>query len=86
VKASGRGLVFNVDAAGAARARVTVLDMRGLVLSNRVSPVNGGVLAWDGRGAGGRNAPSGIYAVRLSLMDSQGGVVRTLDAKIPLMR
>jgi hypothetical protein len=68
------------------KARVTVLDMRGLTLSSRVSALNGGVLAWDGRGTGGQYAPQGVYAVRIALMDSRGAVVRTLEAKVPLMR
>lgn len=86
VSASGNGLLFRVDAGGAAGARVEVLDMRGLAISSRVLDPRGGTLVWDGRDQGGRLAPQSVYAVRIHLLDGEGGILRTLQRMVPLTR
>jgi biopolymer transport protein ExbB len=86
VRGHGNGLLFSVNATGAARARLEVLDMRGLTVSSTFSDLRGGTLAWDGTGSGGRLAPQGVYAVRITLLNAQGRVVRTLEKKVPFTR
>ncbi len=89
VHAAGHGLTFRfggASEAGAVKARVGVMDMRGVTVSNRVSAIEGGTLAWDGKDVGGQLAPQGVYAVRLSLLNARGELVRTLEKKVPLTR
>jgi hypothetical protein len=89
VTASGRGLRFYLDpleTAGASRARVALVDLRGLTVSSRVSALKNGVLAWDGMGAGSRPASQGTYVVRISLLNDRGEVMRTLEKKVAFAR
>jgi hypothetical protein len=86
VKSSGDGLLFAFDGAGIAKAHVALRDMRGVMVAQRVSAAKDGILAWDGRDAGGRLVPQGVYAVRIRLMDAHGKFVRALERKIPLTR
>jgi hypothetical protein len=86
VRPSGHGLLFHLEGVDAARARVTVLDLRGSTLSDRVASMQGGVLSWDGTNAAGRVVPGGVYAVRITLQGAQGQTLRVLEARVPLTR
>ena len=59
-------IAWKMPAAG--RLEVAVFDLRGRrvrVLHDDVVGVREGVLAWDGRDAGGRAAASGVYLVQM---------------------
>jgi hypothetical protein len=87
VRKSGEGLLFRVyGAADFSRALVTVMDMRGLTVSSRVSEAKGGLIVWDGRGTGGQLVPQGVYAVRISLLNAQGKTLRSLEKMALLAR
>ena len=91
VTASGNGLLFRVSEASASnvrasKARVAVMDMRGLTVSNRVSDIQSGTLSWDGRNTIGQVVPQGVYAVRITLLNARGETLQSLQRQIPLMR
>ena len=86
VTSSREGLLFQVSEGGAGRARVSVMDLRGHTVSNRVSALQGGRVSWDGNDAAGRPVAQGIYAVRISLLNAKGGIFRVLENKVPFTR
>lgn len=62
-------------AGDAGEARLTILDLRGRVVSTvRGGDVENGSLriGWDGRGDDGRRVPSGRYAYRIGWSDTEG--------------
>jgi hypothetical protein len=82
---SGGGWTFEVDGS-AAKARVTVLDVRGVAMHSRVSALGGEALSWDGATAAGLRAPPGVYAVRIDLLNARDETVAVLGARIPVTR
>jgi hypothetical protein len=85
----GNGLRFDiggVSAISAERARITVMNVRGVTISNHVSALKNGFLAWNGRGADGQPVAQGVYAVRITLLNARGESVRTLEKKVPFTR
>jgi hypothetical protein len=82
-----QGILFQVRGAGNAAVRLTVLDMRGREVWTRLERGAGDrSVVWNGSNRAGAAAPSGIYAVRASLVDAEGRVTATLEQKVPLMR
>lgn len=72
---SARGVTFGYDAESAeAEARLSIFDVSGRRIAE-LGPVRGGpgrrTLAWDGRDAGGRAAPAGVYFVRAQLAGAE---------------
>src|SRR5690606_13981018 len=85
-RAPGGGPGLGFDPAGAARPPLAVRELPGLLVGDRVESARGGLAVWDGRIAGGRLAPQGVYAVRLALLDARGTVTRVLERNVALAR
>jgi biopolymer transport protein ExbB len=86
VKPMGNGLQFRVEGAGAAKARVAVMDMWGRTVWSRLSDLSANTVSWDGRAANGQLAPQGVYAVRITLLNAQGRTTQVLEQKVPFTR
>jgi hypothetical protein len=82
---SGDGWIFDIEGE-AAKARVSVLDARGVTVHSRVSALGGGALTWDGATAAGVRAAPGVYAVRIVLLNARDETVGALEARIPVTR
>ncbi len=86
VRAAGDGLLFRIDAPGAARARITVTDMRGIEVARHASVLRDGELSWNGRDAAGRLVPQGVYAVGVTLLDARGNTLQVLRRSVAMTR
>ncbi len=87
-KAMGEGVLFRIRSDKAATARIAILDMQGREVWSRSVETTAGEnrVAWNGRSAGGRAVGSGIYLVRMSIVDSERNVIQRLERKLPLSR
>lgn len=79
------GVLFNIRTNTAAKARIEILDMRGRAVWTRSLQATAGVneVLWNGTE---RNAGSGIYFVRMLLLDANNKPTHTLERKLPLAR
>jgi hypothetical protein len=83
----GKGVLFQIGAEGAESFKLTVTDMQGHVVWQHAARGQGShSVLWESSTKGGGQASSGIYAVRVVLMDSRGRVQSTAERKIPLLR
>jgi hypothetical protein len=83
-KVLGDGMVFRVQGAGAARIKVSLTDMRGRpVWSTAVASQGASDILWNGTTHSGMRASNGVYALRVTLLDAQNKVLKTLDRKLP---
>jgi hypothetical protein len=86
VESMGKGVVFRIPENGAARARVSVMDMHGRNVWNRTAQAGAGTLSWNGVTDNGQDVGAGIYMVRMDLLDAHGAVVESLNGKVALTR
>jgi hypothetical protein len=86
-KPVGNGILFQIQGAGESGSlRIALLDMRGgTVWSHAATPGTSRVV-WNGEANNGTPVASGIYMVRVSILDGKGGPVRTLERRIPYTR
>jgi hypothetical protein len=84
----GQGLLFQIRGEAAAKARLSVVDMQGrLIWARNVNTVAGmNHVVWDGMSRQGQGVGTGIYVVRMALIDANGKAIQRLDRKIPLTR
>ncbi len=80
------GVMFNIRTDKAAKARIEILDMRGRAIWTRSLQATAGVneVLWNGRTQQGNG--SGIYFVRMLLLDANNKPTHTLERKLPLAR
>jgi hypothetical protein len=86
VESMGKGLVFRIPETGASRVRVSVMDMHGRNVWNRTVLAGAGRVAWNGVAGNGQGIGSGLYLVRMDLLDAQGKAFQSLHRKVPLAR
>ena len=67
---------------GAVSARLSVVDMRGRAVWNRTLQGSEGPMFWNGEGTG---LGSGIYAVRMILLDAKGHSMGILERRMAWM-
>ena len=83
-KAFGDGMLFRIQGAGAANIRISLTDLRGRpVWSRTVASSGTNEIVWNGTINSGMRASTGIYALRVTLLDADNKVVQTLSRKLP---
>jgi hypothetical protein len=88
-KPLGNGVLFQVKGAGeAAKAQFTLVDMWGRTVWDRTLTTSAGVseVFWNGQANNGKTVSSGVYIVKVALLNASGKPVQTLERKIPLTR
>jgi hypothetical protein len=85
-KAMGKGLLFQVRGEASAKVRIAVIDMFGRTVWNRTETVGAGMkqIVWNGHANNGEGIGSGIYVVRMNLLDAKGLTEKSLTRKVPL--
>lgn len=86
VESMGKGLVFRIPETGASKARVSVMDMHGRNVWSRTAPAGMDRIQWNGVAGNGQGIGSGLYLVRMDLLDAQGKILQSLHRKVPLTR
>jgi hypothetical protein len=87
-KPLGDGMVFQIQGAEAGKARVALMDMWGrTVWSHTVTTAAGlNQVVWNGQATSGSLVASGVYVVRVSLLDAGNKVTATSERRVPLTR
>lgn len=80
------GVMFNIRTDKAANARLEVIDMRGRAVWSRSLKTTSGLnqVLWSGRSEQG--AGTGVYFVRMLLLDENNVPTHRLERKLPLTR
>jgi hypothetical protein len=88
VKTAGKGLLFQIQGVEAGKANVSLVDMWGRTVWNNAAQINAGLnnVSWNGNANNGVAVSSGIYIVRVSLIDAAGKQVGTLQRTVPFAR
>jgi hypothetical protein len=84
--ALGKGLLFQVRGEASAKVRIAIIDMFGRTVWNRTETVGAGMksIVWNGYSSNGVDVGSGIYVVRMNLLDAKGLTEKSLIRKVPL--
>jgi hypothetical protein len=87
-KPFGNGVVFQIQGAGAGKARVSLMDMWGRTVWSHTAATAAGMnqVLWNGQANNGSLVSSGVYVVRVSLLDAANKVTATSERRIPLTR
>jgi hypothetical protein len=87
-QAAGQGILFQARTAKAAQLKLSLIDIHGRTVWTQTARTEVGVnrIAWNGLSSSGRPVPSGIYTVRMALVDAQGKAVAELNRSLPLTR
>jgi hypothetical protein len=87
-KRFGQGLLFQVRSDVASKVRLSIVDMHGRVVWNTTASTSAGMsqIAWNGFANNGQAIGSGIYAIRMSLLDENGKPAANLVRRVPLTR
>lgn len=88
VKTAGKGLLFQIQGVEAGKANVSLVDMWGRTVWNNAAQISAGLnnVSWNGNANNGVAVSSGIYIVRVSLIDAAGKQLGTLQRTVPFAR
>ncbi|WP_029008766.1 flagellar hook assembly protein FlgD [Azospirillum halopraeferens] len=76
----GSGTMAYTVAGAPATIRIEVLDENGRTVHSAAAPAGGSgrrTFTWDGRRSDGSTAPDGLYTVRITARDQNGGALET---------
>jgi hypothetical protein len=85
-RASGNGYLFQVRGVESGSVRLAVIDMAGREVWTRLSSDGSRTFQWNGVAKSGMTVGTGVYAIRLAVLDSKGRTVATRELKLPLMQ
>lgn len=85
-RASGNGYLFQVRGVESGSIRLAVIDMAGREVWTRLSNDGSRDIQWNGVANGGRAVGTGVYAIRLSVLDAKGRTTATRELKLPLLQ
>jgi hypothetical protein len=87
-KPHGDGMAFQIQGAEAGKAQVTLVDMWGRTVWNHTATTAAGMnqVIWSGQARSGNLVSSGVYVVRVSLLDPENKVTATSERRVPLTR
>jgi hypothetical protein len=87
-KPLGNGMVFQIQGAEAGKVRVALVDMWGRTVWSRTTASTAGTnqVVWNGQATSGSLVSSGVYVVRVSLLDAGNKVAATSERRVPLTR
>jgi hypothetical protein len=87
-KRFGQGLMFQVRSDVASKVRLSIIDLHGRVVWNHTAATSAGLnqVAWNGVSNNGQTIGSGVFAVRMSLLDENGKEAASLVRRVPLTR
>ncbi len=85
-KAMGQGLLFQVNSQASSKVRIAIVDMFGRTVWSRTAQTGAGSnqIIWDGNASNGMAIGSGIFIVRMNLLDVNGKSAASLTRKVPL--
>jgi hypothetical protein len=87
-KKLNQGILFQVRTEVAAKARFAIVDMYGRTVWSRTVNTTSGMnqIEWNGAANNGAAIGSGIYVVRMSLLNANGATTHSMQRKLPLTR
>lgn len=87
-KRFGQGLMFQVRSEAASKVRISIVDVYGRTVWNHTTATTAGFnqIAWNGSTNNGQAIGSGVFAVRMSLLDENGKESANLVRRVPLTR
>jgi hypothetical protein len=83
-----KGLLFQVNSDASNQVRIAIVDMFGRTVWSRTAQTGAGTnqIVWDGNTNTGMAIGSGIFVVRMNLLDAKGKPAASLTRKVPLTR